>query len=143
MNDQTTPAAEATILTPRARLLSRTAAALALGLIAGLLTLQLFGSSLAALGAAVMSGVIAFVAWGPLALRDGAVSIGRAGLVGALAVVAGYVGAALVGGAVSPVVADQEMAVALFFSVWIVVPVSIAVAVAVAVMTRAATRPAA
>lgn len=128
-------------LSARARSMSRLAAGLGLGLLGGVLAMQMMQDGPSALGAGLGAAVVAFASWGPIALKNGTVKLGGAALVGVLAVVAGYVGMALGGGVTSRLVGDTDAGVALLFSVWMVLPICSAFAIGVAVATRLLTAP--
>lgn len=116
---------------------SRIGATLALGFFAGLMTWQIIGVPLAALGAALAAAAVCGALWGGFVVRGGGVSLGRAAGLGALVTIAAYLGAAILGGGVMRVLTEEESAVAALFSLWVVMPVMIAVALSLAVLTRA------
>lgn len=125
-------------LTARERSFSRIAAAAVLAALSGLLGLQMTGEALAALGGCLGAGLVVFFVWGPIVLRGDTIRLGSAVMVAGLALVASYVGMAIVGGATSRPM-GQEAAIALFASMWITAPVVVAAAIGVAVATRSAT----
>jgi hypothetical protein len=130
------PVAPAFAPSPRVRAASRLVAGLGLGLLGALLSFQMVHEPLAALGAGLGAAAVAFAAWGVIVLKDAGLGLGRAALVGALAVVGGYLGMGIVGGGASRLLTDTDTGVALLFSFWMVLPIALAFAVAVAVGTR-------
>lgn len=110
--------------------------AVVLGGLAALLAFQLLGLAAAALGAFVGAGVVAGLGWRPLVMRSPRHSLGGAAIVGGLALAAGYVGAGLLAGGGARVIVDHEAAIALLFSIWIVVPVMVGAAVGLALLAR-------
>lgn len=136
MNESIPVAGETRPLSPRARNLSRLVAGLGLGMLGAVLSYQMIHEPLASLGAGLGAAVVAFVAWGAIVSKDTGVGLGRAAAVGALAVLGGYVGMAIVGGVSSRIFTDSDAGVALLFSFWMVLPISLAFAVALAVAIR-------
>ncbi|MDK9697445.1 MAG: hypothetical protein OEL76_13760 [Siculibacillus sp.] len=116
----------------RRRRIGRILAAVVLAALATLLTLQMIGEPLAALGAAAGAGVVGFALWGGLVVRPEGISYGRAAGLGFLATFAAFFGAAVLGAAASRVALDREAFGAAFFAFAVVLPVMVAAAIAVA-----------
>lgn len=131
-----TEAARPAPLDPRFAVKARLVAALVLAALAALLAWQILGRPLASLGAFLGAGLVGGLAWGPLVLRPSGIALGGAALTGALALVTAYVGAGVIGAGGARVVTDQEAAIALLFSFWIVLPVMVAAGVGLALATR-------
>ncbi len=105
-----------------------------LAVFAAVLMLQMLGEWPAALGALIGAGLVAGAGWTPLVLRRPSRRLGGAALVGGLALVAAFVGAAIVGGAYSKTVEGTQAGVALLFSLSIVAPAYLAAAVGLAAL---------
>lgn len=116
--------------TPAARLVPPAA----LAAFAAVLMLQMLGEWPAAIGALFGAGLVAAAGWTPLVLRRPSRRIGGAALVGGLALVAAFVGAAIVGGAYSKTAEGTQAGVALLFSMSVVAPAYIAAAVGLAAL---------
>lgn len=120
---------------PTTKSLPRVLVAVVMGGLAALLAFQLLGSALPALGAFLGAGVVAGLAWGPLATRSETHSLGGAAVTGVLALLAAYVVGGLAAGGAGALV-DHEAAITLLFSFWIVVPVMVGAAVGLALLAR-------
>ena len=103
-----------------------------LAALAALLTVQMIGEPLAALGAALGAGAIAFALWGRLVVRSEGTSYGRAAGVGFAATFAAFLGAALLGAATSRVPVDRDAVGAGFFALLVVLPVMVAAGIGLA-----------
>lgn len=101
---------------------------------AAVLMLQLLGEWPAALGALIGAGLVAAAGWSPLVLRRPSRRIGGAALVGGLALIGAFVGAALIGGAYSKTVEGTQAGIALLFSISIVTPAYLAAAIGLAAL---------
>jgi hypothetical protein len=117
------------------RRFGRLAAGAGLAVLAALLTFQMIGEPLPALGAAIGAGAVAFFGWAPLVVRPEGISYGRAVGIGFAATFAAFAGAAILGAAASRVVADQAAFNAATFAMAVVLPVMVAVAVALAALS--------
>ena len=130
MNDNQDP-----VLAARRRL-GRLVAGPALGLLAGILTLQMLHAPLAALAAALAAGLVGVALWGTLVVRPEGVSYGRAAGLGFAVTFAAFAAAALVGGASAGVVDAGEAAGIALFSLFMALPVMIAAAIALAALLK-------
>jgi hypothetical protein len=125
---------------PGRRRFGRNLAGAALAALAALLTVQMIGEPLAALGAALGAGLVAFLLWGGAVVRPEGISYGRAAGIGFVATFAAFFGAAVLGAATSRVQAGGEAFAAAFFALAVVLPVMVAASVGLAAIGAARTR---
>ena len=126
MNDNHDP-----VLAARRRL-GRLVAGPVLGLLAGLLTLQMLHAPIAALAAALAAGGLVLLLWGPMVVRPEGVSYGRAVGLGFAATFAAFFAAAAVGSASGGAADAREAAGIALFSLFMALPVMIAATIALA-----------
>lgn len=130
MNDNHDPALAAR------RRLGRRVAGPSLGLLAGVLTLQMLHAPLAALAAALAAGLVGVALWGTLVVRPEGVSYGRAVGLAFAATFAAFFAAALVGGASGGTADAREATGVALFSLFMALPVMIAAAIALAAVLK-------
>jgi hypothetical protein len=135
MNDNHDP-----VLAARRRF-GRLVAGPALGLLAGLLTLQMLHAPAAAFAAGLAAGLVGVLLWGALVVRPEGVSYGRAAGLAIAATFVAFAAAAMVGGASGGMADAREAAGVALFSLFMALPVMVAAAIALAAVLK--DRPAA